>query len=400
VLEFTGRRKDGTSVPIEVSVTPIVKDNTIIGVQGVARDITERKRAEEALRESEERYRGLFENSLEAIFTADSDGNITSANKALEELIGYTLEELSKMRPAEKIAPESSDLVLEQYQRVLSTGEPVRSLVYETFRKDGQRRIVEGYITALKKEDRIVGFQGVVRDITERKRAEEELESSRQQLRNLARYVEAAREWERTRIARELHDEMGQSLTALKMDLSWLSNALSPDQIPLRDKTESMSELTDAAIEMVKRISTELRPGILDDLGLAAAIEWQAEEFQKRTGIECQLTISPEDIALDQLLSTALFRIVQEALTNVTRHAQATRVKISLQEEAGRLQLKVRDNGKGITKEALSDPKSLGLVGMRERLLTWNGEVKIRGVEGKGTTITASIPLGQEEEMP
>ena len=240
----------------------------------------------------------------------------------------------------------------------------------------------------------------VLRDITERKRTEEELESSREQLRDLARHMESARETERTRIARELHDEMGQVLTALKIDLSWLSKTLSQDQISLREKTTTMSELTDTTISMVKTISAELRPGILDDLGLTAAIEWQAEEFQKRTGIECQLQIEPEDITPDALLSTAIFRILQESLTNVARHAQAPRVKVSLREAAGKLVLKVRDNGRGISKEELANPKSLGLLGMRERLLPWHGEVRIRGIEGKGTTVTASVPLKQEGETP
>jgi len=265
----------------------------------------------------------------------------------------------------------------------------------------GKRRVqYEVAIAPLLNPDGNLSVIEVLRDITERKRTEEELESSREQLRDLARHMESARETERTRIARELHDEMGQVLTALKIDLSWLSKTLSQDQISLREKTTTMSELTDTTISMVKTISAELRPGILDDLGLTAAIEWQAEEFQKRTGIECHVQIEPEDITPDALLSTAIFRILQESLTNVARHAQAPRVKVSLREAAGKLVLKVRDNGRGISKEELANPKSLGLLGMRERLLPWHGEVRIRGIEGKGTTVTASVPLKQEGETP
>lgn len=238
-----------------------------------------------------------------------------------------------------------------------------------------------------------------VQNLAEHKRAEEELESSREQLRNLARYLESAREGERSRIARELHDEMGQALTALKMDLSWLNKALPKDQITLREKTTSMSKLTDTAIKTVKRISTELRPGILDDLGLAAAIEWQAEEFQQRTGIKCEVSLYPEDISLDQVLSTAIFRVLQETLTNVARHTQATKVRIHLRGKAGKLVLEVIDDGKGITLKQISDPKSLGLVGMRERILPWHGEVKISGIPGEGTTVMVSIPLGEKGEI-
>ena len=161
-----------------------------------------------------------------------------------------------------------------------------------------------------------------------------------------------------------------------------------------------MSELSDTAIKAMKRLATELRPGILDDLGLTAAIEWQAEEFQQRTGIKCEVSLYPEDIILDNVLSTAIFRVFQETLTNVVRHARATKVKISLEEKAGKLVLQVIDNGRGVTQKQISAPKSLGLVGMRERVLPWQGEVKIRGIRGKGTTVTVRIPLGQEGEIP
>ncbi len=175
--EFRVMTKDGREVWISAVGTRMEHQGKLAGLVSFA-DITERKQAGESLKESEERYRGLFENSIEAVFTADLDGNITSCNRALEELIGYTWEELSKMKPVENIAPESSEFVLEKYRKLLNTGDPIRNLVYETIRKDGQRRIVEGYVTAVKKKNRIVGFQGTFRDTTERKRAEEALRES------------------------------------------------------------------------------------------------------------------------------------------------------------------------------------------------------------------------------
>jgi len=229
-------------------------------------------------------------------------------------------------------------------------------------------------------------------------KAEEELKKSREELRNLSTYLQSVREEERTRIAREIHDELGQALTALKIDLSWLNNRLPEEQKPLFEKIESMSKLIDSTIQTVRRISSELRPGILDDLGIAAAIEWQAEEFQSRTGIKCEVTLEPEDIILDKDYSTTIFRICQEAMTNVARHANATRVEVSLKEKSGKLVLEVKDNGKGITEEQIADPKSFGLIGIRERTHFWEGEVIISGIPDKGTTVTVSIPFDKKKE--
>jgi signal transduction histidine kinase len=235
--------------------------------------------------------------------------------------------------------------------------------------------------------------QSMWRDITERKKAEEQLRRSEEQLRNLADHLQSVREEERTTIAREVHDDLGQTLTALKMDISWLGKKLPKDQETLLEKTKAMRKLTDMTIKTVKRISTELRPGLLDDLGLVAAIEWQAEEFQNRTGIRCELAVDPEEIILDRDRSTAIFRIFQETLTNVARHAKATRVTASLKEKDDKLELRVRDNGSGITKEQISDSKSFGLMGIRERVHPWGGEMKISGRPGKGTTVVVSIPI-------
>ncbi len=215
---------------------------------------------------------------------------------------------------------------------------------------------------------------------------------SHEQLRNLSLHLQSVREGESTRIAREIHDELGHQLTALKMDLSWLYKRLPEDQKPLLDITESMSKLTDLIIKTVQRISLELKPVILDDLGLVPAIEWQAQEFENRTNIKCEVTTNCGDNNLDLDRATALFRIFQQALTNVARHADATEIKVSLKERPDKLLLKIEDNGRGITEEQISDPKSFGLFGMRERLYPWGGEVKIKGLSNKGTTVTVILP--------
>lgn len=225
-------------------------------------------------------------------------------------------------------------------------------------------------------------------EYAERRRAEEEL-------RNLSEHLQTVREEERTGVAREIHDELGQALTVLKMDLSWVKDRLPSDQDQLVKRTESMLGLTDNTIQSVKKICTELRPGLLDDLGICAAIEWQAGEFQKRTGIECRITLDPDEISLDKKTSTAIFRVFQEALTNVARHANATRVDASLVEQMERLELEVKDNGRGITEREVRKPKSFGLIGMRERIHFLGGDFEIKGTKGRGTVLKVSIPLGK-----
>jgi PAS domain S-box-containing protein len=257
----------------------------------------------------------------------------------------------------------------------------------------------------------IVAVIEMVRDITERKLAEEvlrryrneleilvgertaELTMMNYQLRNLSAYLQKAREEERTRISHEVHDELGQALTALKIDLSFLKKGLPRDQQAAVEKVVSMSDLVDATIQSVKRISTDLRPGMLDHLGITAAVEWQAEEFAKRTGIPCTIASEPEEISLDRDRTTTVFRIFQETLTNVARHAKATQVAVLMRAGADGLTLEVRDNGKGITESQVSDPGSLGLLGIRERVNDWGGSLTISGSRDTGTTVAVRIPL-------
>jgi PAS domain S-box-containing protein len=229
----------------------------------------------------------------------------------------------------------------------------------------------------------------------ERRRAEEQLQQSQNRLRSLTARVESVREEERIRIAREIHDELGQALTGVKLELSLLRDQLPQAPLPIVDTLQAISALVDATIQSVRRIATELRPVVLDQLGLIPAIEWQAREFQSRTGIQCTLDIYLRSVSLSQAGSTAMFRIFQEILTNVARHAQASSVNINLQEQAGGLVLEVRDNGRGVTEAELADPKSLGLVGMRERALLLGGEATIQGAVGKGTTVKVKIPLDE-----
>jgi PAS domain S-box-containing protein len=239
-------------------------------------------------------------------------------------------------------------------------------------------------------------FFHMVSDITDQKQAEGQLRASQEQLRDLSQHLESIREEERTKLAREIHDELGQILTGLKIDMSWMAKRVPKTEGPLVEKTKAMDELIDKAIETMKRISTELRPGVLDYLGLGAAIEWLTQELGKRTKIKFEFKSNPKEVTLDRDYATALFRICQEALTNVVRHANATRVKITLKKEPDRIVLVVRDNGKGINEEQISDPKAFGLIGMRERAHSYGGEVEISSAPRQGTVVAVNIPLTNE----
>jgi signal transduction histidine kinase len=222
---------------------------------------------------------------------------------------------------------------------------------------------------------------------------EKELSTSREELRELSIHVQAVQEEERIRIAREIHDELGQSLTALKMDVSVLKQNTTENDEELRGRLDGMIMLVDTTIRSVQRISTELRPGVLDDLGLTAALEWQSQEFQRRTGISCVLTVIPQEVLTDQERSTALFRIFQETLTNVARHSFARKVSIHLKKDLDEILLRITDDGQGISAQSLTRRESIGLIGMRERANLLGGTIEITGVAGEGTTVEVRLPL-------
>jgi PAS domain S-box-containing protein len=236
----------------------------------------------------------------------------------------------------------------------------------------------------------------IASDLSEMKRAEQELRASSEQLRNLTAHLLSVREEERARISREVHDELGQSLTAVKMDLAWLAGRLPRRNGQMRKRIRSTGQLADGIIQSIRRISTELRPAVLD-LGLAAAVEWQVQEFQARSGIQCKVRLLTREVVTSNA-STAMFRIFQETLTNVARHARATRAEVVLQKQGDRLVLLIRDNGQGFDEADPALSQSPGLLGMRERAAILGGRVNVSSARGKGTTVTVWIPLSQPEE--
>lgn len=241
-------------------------------------------------------------------------------------------------------------------------------------------------------DDDALLWEGVIWNITQSKLAEIEIRRSRQQLQELSDHVQKVKEDERARIAREIHDDIGGNLTAIKIDLLWLTNRLPVESKALHEKAGAIERLVDRTMETTQRISRDLRPGILD-LGLIAAIEWQAEEFQRRMGIPCEVVTSDDDVYLDQDLCVAIFRIFQETLTNISKYAEATRVDVSLVVGEDVVVLEVSDNGRGIARDQISKPGSFGIRGMQERARSLHGDVEIEGIPGVGTRIKVEIPL-------
>ena len=396
-------------------------------------EVTERKRAEEEASYERELMQILLNNIPVYIYFKDENRRFVRASKFFEGLFGSSLENIVGKRDEDLFPEDVAKETIKDDLRVIETGVPIIDKIEGGESIGGEEHWVMTTKLPWKDSDgNIIGLFGISREITERKRAEKELRKhrahleelvqertaelrvsneqlqleiterkkaeerlrlSRNQLRRLSAHLQTVREEERAQIAQEIHDELGQALTALKIDLSWINKRSSEYQEECIERIKSMIQLTDSTLQSVRRISTELRPVLLDELGIGAAIEWQVKEFADRTEIKSEITFHPKTIIVDQDRSTAIFRIFQEILTNVARHAKATRVKTKLTVDEDLLILKVVDNGKGISEEQISGSKSLGLLGMRERVYPWNGELKITGKKGKGTTVSATIPL-------
>ena len=358
---------------------------------GITTDITQRKAMEKALQQAEEKYRDIFDNAVEGIFQSTPSGRYLSVNPALARMYGY--------ESPEELMGGATDIAHKVYvdpdcrealTRLLERQGVVQGFEYEVRRRDGSTIWISESVRAVRDEKgKVRYYEGTIEDITERKRSEEELQQTLGQVRTLSRRLEVVREDERTRIARELHDELGVRLTCLKMDLSRLNDASRPK---LEEKVLSMIEQVDTTIAAVQGLVAELRPGVLDDLGLVAAIEWQCRDFERRSGIRCLVDSSEEDIPLDSAKATAAFRICQEALTNVVRHARAKEIRVHLDTLDRELLLEIHDDGQGILPEKVTDAGSLGLLGMRERAAAVGGALQIVGLRGQGTTVTLRLP--------
>ena len=358
--------------------------------------IAERNRAEVALRESEERYRELFENARDAVYVHDLDGNYIRVNRATEALSGYKREEIVGRNFIEFVAPEHVRYVRKSfYARLAEQGETAFEV--DVIAKDGRRVPVEVRSRAIYENGVMVGVQGTARDITERKLAQDALQMFSRQL------IEA-QEDERRRIARELHDQIGQILTAIKMNLYSVQQVL--ETAERNSYVKDNIEAVDEALRLVRDLSIDLRPPVLDDFGLATALCWYVDRYTQRTGLEVEITIELPDQneRFSRDLETACFRIAQEALTNIVRHAQASHIVLQLVKDGNVLLLSIKDDGIGFDLESLQKraPRAatLGLISMQERAHAAGGSIEIESTISKGTEIRFSLSLDPAQTIP
>lgn len=380
-------RKDGTILDVEISAKKLLDGR----YQSFIRDITERKKAGEILQQSEKKYKLLFYNNPQAMFMATIPGlDIIDVNEAAVKQYGYSREEFLQMntralRPAEDVE------AFVQEMAAMETGITNRRN-WRHKRKDGTLIQVETYSHQIVYEGKKV-WLGLIHDVTEKLEAKEMLQRSYEDIRQLASNLQTIREHERTNIAREIHDELGQQLTGLKMDLHWLSRKINSSDEEVAAKMKESIELINATITSVRKISTDLRPSILDDLGLLSALEWQGEEFEKRSGTKVIFVNEAGDIELDPHIATGIFRIYQELLTNIARHANAAEVRTVLKRDDNRLYFSINDNGVGFDPETIKNKKTLGLLGIKERTLLFGGTYEFKSKPGEGSVTIISIPL-------
>ncbi len=366
---------------------------------GLNRDITEQKNLETELRRTTEELDTIFNAIPATVWYKDTKNRFIRVNKAAADLLGMAVDKINGKTAYDLFpAPEADKFYMDDLE-VINSGFPKMDIIESVSMADGDLKWMNTDKIPQKDDDgNITGIIVISSDISELKKSYKALEEEinhrkrvEEQLRNLYLNLQAMREEERANIAREIHDELGQIMTAIKMDLAWLNKKYADHQT-IHEKTLSTLNLIDKTLKSIKKICTELRPGILDHLGLGAALSWQAKEFEDRTGIRCKVE-AEEDSEIDGNRSTALFRIFQEALTNVMRHADATEVTARLKSEASKITLEIKDNGKGISEEEITKSNSFGLLGMRERVYPWRGNVTISGTPTKGTTITVVLPI-------
>jgi|KBSSwiStaDraftv2_1062776.scaffolds.fasta_scaffold21427_4 PAS domain S-box-containing protein len=371
-------------------------EHVYVGHVTITADITDHGHLDVISREEPRALRRLIENAHDMVYRTRffPTHAIEYLGGAVFAITGHTAAEFyaDSALPEKCVHPDDRHLVL-------NAQDPARApsvVILRWLHPDG--RIVHAEHRRVPVYDdagQLVAIEGIARDVTEFVEAQRRLRESEEQLRQLAARLHDAREAERAQVARELHDELGQTLTALKLDIGRMAQVLPVERMspPVVDRLQSLIGLSDIGLATVKRIATTLRPPTLDHLGLAEAIHWEALTFKARTGLRCSVRTNKARTALSSEQQTALFRIFQEALTNVVRHAQASAVQVTLTERAERFEMRIRDNGRGITDGQTADPNAIGLLGMRERTALIGGSFRISGRRGKGTVISIEVPV-------
>ncbi len=404
ILGTIGRKHDFTENEIGLSKTlsnlaSLSLENSVLfeklnkNIADLRKAIDEKNVAGEALKESEERFHAMFEKHHAIMLLVEPEsGNIIDANQSAEKFYGYNLSQLQLMNIGQinMLPPEQLHKEIQK-----AATESRTSFNFSHKLSSGEIRSVEVFSTPITVANKILLFS-IIHDITERELAEMEVLSSQLQLRALAARIESVREEERIHLSRELHDNLGQSLTGLKMDVAWLGRKISkkkPESVEtILDKTKSMSELIDVVINDVRRLSLDLRPNLLDHLGLLSALNWLVDDFKKRSEKKCVFISNIKDIEVNQTTATSVFRIFQEAFTNISRHSDSTLIQFSIDASKTDYIFTLNDNGEGISEDEIKRVSSLGVRGMKERSIQINATLTIKGSKNKGTTITLTVP--------
>jgi PAS domain S-box-containing protein len=403
-FETVRRTKDGSVLDISLTVSPIRDaEGRVVGASKVARDITSRKKAEQKakaiqsmLTGTQARLAAIVDSAMDAMITIDESQKIVLFNGAAEKVFQVPREH-ALGSPLERFLPQRFRAAhrghVEQFGH---TGVTNRRMGDVTtlwgLRADGEEFPIEASISQAGEAGERY-FTVILRDITLRKQNEDTLLQQQAELRELSARVLEAREEEKTRIARELHDELGQLLTALKMDLAWIRERL-PREGDLVSKADEMGRMLDQTVSSTRRISADLRPLMLDDLGLADAASWLVDDFARRSGVQCEMRLAGNGsmMDVDKRVATAVYRALQESLTNIARHSGASHAWILLAVENGRIEFEVEDDGRGIGTDDLAKSRSLGLKGMRERVLYFGGSLEVAAAPRGGTRIRGHVP--------
>jgi len=420
VIEWIMGLKLDSPVPRTLRGINFITTSALVLYLVLRRTVRSRRQALEALRLSQQRFESVALATTDAVWDLNLETKVVWWSEGVRKLFGYRPEDVSSQSGwwLQRVHPEDRERVTLSIRKAVEGGGRNWKDEYRFRRRDESYAIVlgRGYIIrdAFGKPVRLVGG---LSDVSEQRMAERALENSRQQLRALNARLQSGREDERAKVAREIHDDLGQMLTAIKLNLDWLERHLEPGapapppaSQPLGapasppaqsadlavnaqlERVVESAEMIEAAIQNVQRIAADLRPAVLDNLGLAAALQEEVRRFQERSGISCELQLPSEALALQPQTSLAVFRVLQEALTNVARHAHATAVRVSLATSNGQVVLILEDNGEGIRAEAIGDPRSLGLLGMAERASAIGGHVSVAPVKPHGTRVTLQLP--------
>jgi PAS domain S-box-containing protein len=399
---LTGLRANGEVFPIEASIAQHNNDGRKF-YTAIVRDVSDRGRAATLLERSEARLRGILDSAMDAIITTDETQRIVLFNNAAESMFGYSRDE-ALGAPLAMVIPERFRHAHEQHVAGFGqTGTTSRrmggsSRIVKGLRRSGEEFPIDASISQVL-EDGKRYYTVILRDVTSRVEAEEALRRSKDELQELGAAAHLTREQEKSRIARELHDELGQLLTMLQMDVAWCKERQPTNNAAFVAKLDRMETLLKSTIAATRRIASDLRPLMLDDLGLVPSLEWLVENFSQRTNIACELSIAEGDLGLTTPQATAIFRIVQESLTNIAKHAHAKHADITIEREDAALVVRVEDDGCGFAMDAPRKPQSFGLFGLRERASLIGAQVTVTSAPSQGTTVELRVPQRSEVEL-